>query len=246
MAARSIMENNAAQNQTAAGQAATMRAQQQLAAEQALGSNLNNQGGIAAQQIGQVQNQQNMMGSENLTGQQIGQAALANQNTAVVNNNNNMNTTNAGAAETNAKFNTNMVNGLVSGVGSMIPGVGKMLFGGGGGVGGPAGGTPMAGESSFSAAGLASHGALVPGHATVRGDSPVNDTHPYMLSAGEGVLPRTVMSGSAKDAGEKAKHFVMALKEHQKAKSGPEGYAKVLEAHRKLQERVKKLEKRVA
>lgn len=72
---------------------------------------------------------------------------------------------------------------------------------GGGGGGGAA---PAAGGASAMSAGsstgaapaadavmLASHGGVVPGKPVVHGDSPMNDTHPAMLSPGEMVIPES-------------------------------------------------------
>ncbi len=84
-------------------------------------------------------------------------------------------------------------------------------------------------------------GNVVGGSAPVKGDDPKNDTVPAMLSPGEAVLPRSVTQ--SKDAPEKAKEFMKALKQHHAEATGPQGYAKVLAAHRNLDARMKELEK---
>lgn len=91
-------------------------------------------------------------------------------------------------------------------------------------------------------------GGHVPGQPKVKGDHEVNDVVPAMLSPGEIVLPRSV--ALAPDAAERAKQFVMAIKDKEeavekKSKGGPVGYAKVLAKHRELEQRMAKLEKSV-
>ena len=83
------------------------------------------------------------------------------------------------------------------------------------------------------------HGGKIEGQPKVKGDSYENDTVPAMLSPGEIVIPRT----KAKDP-TKAKAFVDEVLKTNKAEGGDGemSYGKVLEAHRKLQARVKELE----
>jgi hypothetical protein len=59
-------------------------------------------------------------------------------------------------------------------------------------------------------AGLAYTGGMVPGKRKMKGDHPSNDVYNYMLAAGEGVIPASIME--APDAGDRAKKFVEALK----------------------------------
>lgn len=86
------------------------------------------------------------------------------------------------------------------------------------------------------------HGGKIEGQAKVKGDSYENDTVPAMLSPGEIVIPRT----KAKDP-TKAKAFVDEVLKTNKKESGDDemSYGKVLEAHRKLQARVKELEEKL-
>lgn len=83
LANKQILENTAAQNQTAAGQGAVLEAQQQLAAESALGSNLSNQGSLQNQSLatlGGLQNNQNSNTINNSLGAQGLTATAAGQN----------------------------------------------------------------------------------------------------------------------------------------------------------------------
>lgn len=96
----------------------------------------------------------------------------------------------------------------------------------GGGASMPSGGKAMAGspmdagaaggsglESLMSEAGpammVASKGAMVPGQAKVKGDSPSNDTVSAKLSPGEIVIPRHIVQG--KDPAQAAANFVAAI-----------------------------------
>ena len=101
----------------------------------------------------------------------------------------------------------------------------------------------------FNAAGSAAtmgmmrkaHGGKIEGKAKVPGDSQANDTVPAMLSPGEIVIPRSKASDPAK-----AKEFVDGLlKSDKKGGDDDMSYGKVLEAHRKLQARVKELEEKL-
>lgn len=97
-----------------------------------------------------------------------------------------------------------------------------------------------------SAAGLGkAAGGYIPGHASVQGDSQKNDTIPIMASAGEIIIPRS----KAKDP-DKAKEFIDHLMEQDGKSSknknpGDQSYGQILEAHKKLHERLSALEKRV-
>ena len=75
-------------------------------------------------------------------------------------------------------------------------------------------------------------GGPVPGKAAVRGNSPKNDTVPAMVSPGEIVLPRTV--AQAPDAPEQAAAFVRAIKAKKGGGADASGFARVLEAQRRL------------
>lgn len=84
---------------------------------------------------------------------------------------------------------------------------------------------------------MAAHGGKIEGKAKVDGDSEINDTVPALLSPGEIVIPR-----SHADDPEKAKMFIDKLIGSKKEDGEEMSYGKVLEANRKLQERVKALE----
>lgn len=77
-------------------------------------------------------------------------------------------------------------------------------------------------------------GGTVPGHANVPGDSKANDTVPAMLSPGEIVVPRSKASDP-----EMAKDFIDHIMARKKAKDPGHGFAKVVEAHRKMTEALK-------
>jgi hypothetical protein len=86
-------------------------------------------------------------------------------------------------------------------------------------------------------------GGVVPGKATVKGDSIQNDKVPMALSPGEIVIPKTMSSDA-----EKAKAFVEHLLGSKGKSSDKTGYAKVLEAQRTLksiEQRLKKIETKV-
>jgi hypothetical protein len=85
------------------------------------------------------------------------------------------------------------------------------------------------------------HGGKIEGKAKVPGDHEANDTVPAMLSPGEIVIPRSKASDPTK-----AKQFVDGLlKSDKKGGDDDMSYGKVLEAHRKLQARVKELEEKL-
>lgn len=86
-----------------------------------------------------------------------------------------------------------------------------------------------------AAAGLMNDGGLVKGPEHVKGDSEENDVVPALLSAGEIVIPKSIVQG--KNAPEKAKKFVEKLLEE---RGGFEG---VVKAKKSLKERVEHLEK---
>lgn len=218
LAARMASDQMTASNNAAAGHAATLSAQQQLAAQGQLGSLYGN------------------MAGQNLHGQGLMVGA---QDSA--------NTLNAGVAKQNAgqQYATNMgfLNSLGGGISkfasspSAAPSAGMSdpgVMGGTDGMGGM-GATGGAADSGAMAM-FAAHGAVVPGRANVSGDSPKNDTVPAVLSPGEIVIPRSHAQNAAD-----AKSFIDALmKEGAKKKAGDGGFGAVLEAHRKLGEALKK------
>lgn len=91
LAARLAAQNGAMANQQAAGQAATMRAQQQLAAQ------------------GQQANVYNQIGNENNQNKSLNESALANQNTI-----------NAGVAAGNQKQDAGIIGGIANAAGGFL------------------------------------------------------------------------------------------------------------------------------
>lgn len=256
LAQRLASQNAANMNQQATGQGAVLGAQQQLAAQQGLGS-----------LYGQV-------GGQQLNNQQILQNSLANQNQANVQQNLGVQGLNANAAAGNAAANQHTMSGLLGGTGSAGQ-MGAMMAAHGGMVPGYAdggevlnydpnnifaqqlsqisqqsqtqpaqsGGGVMGTIQSMMKSGSGmSKGGSVAGKAKVKGDSLKNDKVPAMLSPGEIVVPR-----SKADDVEKATAFVAQLIKKKKGKeAGGSSYSKVLEAHRKLGEQLKGLESKGA
>lgn len=191
--ARQAAMQGAANQQASVGQAATMQANQQIAAQQQLAQQQQAMQSAAGQQAGQLQNQYQATGAQQLQAQANINQAIANQNNAQI-----ANTQQANAA-TQALYGTQMgiVGGLIGGASSaltMSPTGAGAAGGGGGGV------SKMA--MPFS------DGGKVPGKAEVPGDSRVNDTVPTMLSPGEIVIPRSIVDhpDAAKLAAEFVKH----------------------------------------
>jgi hypothetical protein len=219
LAARYALGSGAGANQQAAGQAATLAAQQQLAARGQAGD-------LASQMAQQRINQMQGMGGQNLQQQGILQGALAGQNQI-----------NAQVAQQNAAFGQQMLGGAIKGASAAF-GAGGMGAAGGAGGSMPfldnamaqVGSNPTAAQInpySFAQGGTipepASYlgkrmaglnmkgGGPIPGQAQISGDSTRNDTVPIMASPGEIMLPRTV--AQADNAPEAAAEFVAALKE---------------------------------
>lgn len=237
LAARLAGEQAGQINQQAAGQAATMGAQQQLGAQSQLG-------GLYG-----------TMGQQGLTQQQLLQQALANQNNAHVSNMAQSNQANAGLAQVNAKASNDMQAGLVgnAGKGLTMAAMAAMADGGEvqpiqqpgptsispeaqGGSGNDSKGPDMSQLMAMAQAFMAS-GGKVPGKAKVAGNSYANDTVPTLLSPGEIVIPREDAASP-----DKAKAFVDALMS-KRQESGPKGFQKVLKAHAELGKHLKSLAK---
>lgn len=208
--ARQAAQQGAGIQQQAIGQAATLNAQQQLAAIQAL-QNLHAQmGNQAAQRTDQTANnlQAYNQGAQNIYGQNLG--AIANQNQNQLG----MQGLNAGVAQQNANTNAQIAGGLLGATGAVLGMPAAKAYGGeieaysdGGMVGGP--------KSHTGKRVCMSSGGKVPGMAQVKGDSYANDTVPAMLSPGEVVIPRHVMQ--SKDPIKGATEFVkqvMSKKKH--------------------------------
>lgn len=187
---RQIANQGAATEQQAVGQGATLQAQQQLAALQALQSQQAQLANTAGQQVGQ---QQQGLG-QFIQGASANQNAINNQinsqNQANVGMQSNINNANAGIASGNAANQAKLVGGLIGGAGAAL----GMAHGGSVPSYASGGMTPQ----SFigrCAQGY-SDGGKVPGKAEVFGDSQKNDTVPANLSPGEIVIPRSILQGA--------------------------------------------------
>jgi hypothetical protein len=118
--ARQAGQQGAGIQQNAVGQAAVMRAQQQLAAQQALQGQQANMANLAGTQVSQ---QANTLQNYNTTAQQQQQAllnALANYNNTNVTMQSNVNNANAGLANTNAQGQQAMFGGALKGASSFL------------------------------------------------------------------------------------------------------------------------------
>ncbi len=122
--ARQAAQQGAGVQQQAAGQAATLGAQQQLAAQQA-------QMQLAAQQAGQATGSANSATSGQQGEQQILQNANSAANTANVQMQSNINDNNARVAAANASGNKGMMGGIMGAVSSLAPIALGALTGGG-------------------------------------------------------------------------------------------------------------------
>lgn len=174
LVARLAAQQGAGVQQNAVGQAATLQAQQQLAAQQAL------------------QQQQSQMANQAITGEQTQLNYLTGGTS-----------TNADIAKGNQQTRNQLIGGAMN-----------------------AGGAAM---------GMMNDGGVVEGPEHVKGDSEKNDVVPALLSAGEIVIPKSIVQ--SKNAPEKAKAFVEKLLEE---RGGFEG---VVKAKKSLKERVEHLEK---
>lgn len=200
--ARQIAMQGANNQQNAAGQAATLQAQQQLQGQQLAAQIANQQ---VAQQQGLMQ-QYNAGAQGNLNaltagmgGQNQNAAQLANMNMQV--------------QQGNMQTGKEVFGGLLSAAGA------SMQPSGGGGGGGNAGGMqakahggiihPAGPRSNLHKCLVMKSGGPVPGHAKVAGDSEANDTVSAKLSPGEIVIPRSIVN--AKNAPEAAAKFVAAV-----------------------------------
>jgi len=268
MAARIGSENLINANQQAGGQAATLSAEQQLAAE-------NNLAGVYQNQATENSNQQGIENQANLGAAGIN-AQVDQQNANAVNKTNGSLLNSAGSA---AQSVGSFIGGLFN-KGGEIPEHFKAMakvyhpekFADGGVASysvnvptlqGPtpdqapaksasplaptAEGAPDATGSSVAEVATMKKGGKVPGKAKVKGDSPKNDVVPTMLSPGEDVIPRSITQ--APNAPEKAAEFIKHLqaKDGKKSEeSDDSGYGKVAKAKGSLSDRVARLEKLLA
>lgn len=234
--ARQAAQQGGALNQQAAGQGATMRAQQQLAAINALQQQQGMLGNLATQQVGQ---QSGAVGNLNqFTQAEQGQVlnSINNQNQAAISNASQANNANAGIAGINAQNQTKAAGGLASGVGSALGALGSSMLKPAMAEGGMVadsrnqsailkenykGPKSKTGQHLFANGGGVQNmtaGGHVPGKAKVSGtkDSYKNDTVDALLSPGEIVLPRSVTQSA--NPVEAAAKFVAAIKSKKQGK----------------------------
>lgn len=173
--ARQAAQQGGAMQQQATGQAATMQANQQLAAQQQLQQQQAMMGGLAGQQVGQMQQGIGQMGQMALGGQQN-----LTQQSGVQ----------AQIAAADAQRTGQMVGGLLGGVGAGLTKLNQ-----GGTVPRVEAKTTEASrrDMGFGKVILKNDGGMVPGQAPVAGDHPKNDIVPAALSPGELIIPRTVV-----------------------------------------------------
>lgn len=247
LVARLAAQRGGQLQQQATGQAATLSAEQQLAAGDETQKALTAAGGVY-----------NNLGTETVAeqganNQLFGLAAGAqnNQNNSLVNNYGMAQGLNANTAANNATASGDFFGRVLSGAGAAAgtilgkskspvngsPGgtSGEGVPGGGGEYPTSSGTGGTGGEYSPYALGgyvgdhmkhvmriyhphLMKRGGIVPGKAKVKGDSLKNDTVKTMLSPDEIVLPRSVTT--AEDAPEQAKLFVAKLQEKERGKPG--------------------------
>lgn len=229
--ARQAAQQGGAIQQNAAGQAAALQAQQQIAAMQGLQQQQNMLGNLAGTQVGQQGNA--LAGYNQFAQNEQGNLlnALGQYNNANVSNVSQQNSANAAIQGQTAKSQSGLFGGLLGAGASLIPGASIALEGAKslGGVMGKAHGGLISGPSSFvgqhlkmSKGGaingevLAAQGKMVPGKAEVKGDSIKNDKVPAILSPGEIVIPRSVMQ--SKDPVSSAAKFVQAIMAKQRSK----------------------------
>lgn len=222
LAARMAAQQEGGALQNAAGNAATLQAQQQLGFENALQGQQQAMGQTLGQENQTVAGMQNTYSGMNnalnsaagtygnagnlgLGGLQTAQGAQTGQNEVMTQGQLGASQINSGTANANSRNGTETLNK------SIMPGVGGVLNSAGRAVGLFAEGGYV--HRSLGHALLASGGA-VPGHAAVPGNSYTNDTVPTMLSPGEIVLPRSITQSP--DAAAKAAEFVKALQKGSK------------------------------
>lgn len=182
MARQAAMQGGNMQQQ-AVGQAATMQANQQLAAQQALMQQQQAMGGLATNQVGQQQTAITQGGQLALGGQKNTLDSLNNQNT----------TTQAALAAANQSKDSG-IGGMLGGLGSLAMTAGKAYLTGGTSLLAEGGGGGGAGGIAEVASNFMSKGGAVPGKAKTAGDSKKNDTVHAVLSPGEIVIPRSIVA----------------------------------------------------
>lgn len=206
--ARQAGMQGAANQQNAAGQAATMQANQSLGA-------LNQMGQMAGQQVGQQQGAISGLNQASQGQQQNILGGIANQNANATAMMSNMNSANSGVAQQNAKTQGGILSNLAGGIGTVlglaqggqvppsgpISKIGQHLrtpFARGGAVPamvspGEKYLTPDEADAVKRGANPTSMGEIIPGKAKVKGDSLKNDIVPKTLQEGGCMIPREVM-----------------------------------------------------
>jgi hypothetical protein len=204
--ARQIAQQGAATQQQAAGQGAALRAQEQLAAINALQQQQGMLGNLATQQVGQQQQATSGMTAAQQAQQQMLQNMIANQNSAI----SGQNAAALQAAQA-AQASENALTGSLLGAGAGLLGT----FMGPKPTPTP---TPGFAGNPLPNIATAAHGGIIPGKAPVPGDHPVNDKVPAVLSPGEIVIPRSVVS-SDDPIGSAAKFVAEVLAKESKEKT---------------------------
>lgn len=220
---RMALDQQAGNNQTAAGQAATERMQEQLSSEQLLAQQQSaiQQGNLST--LGTAGGLQQGQDAQALQRAQM-EATQAAQNAQLKANAQSLN---AGVQQGQQQLGTQLLGGLIGGA-SSIGAAGAMGKADGGRIDRPVPSMLSPGEAVIDPEDandeelvreLVAHVRqrrsmggrirLVPGQASVRGDSPRNDTVPASLRPGTVILPRTVMNAS--DAPQRAAEFVRHL-----------------------------------
>lgn len=238
--AREAAQQGAGIQQNAVGQAATLQAQQQLAAQQQLQQ-------LAANQIGQGQgavNAQNQVAQQN-QGSLLG--ALQGYNANEVGSTYSQNSANAGIAQQNAKDTNSTLGSIIPSVGTGLTKIGTSLLGFA--KGGEAKNVLAQALSKKTmpahlrdmakiyhpkvlkmACGGMAEGAVVPGDPKVPGkNTEKNDVVPAMLTPKEIVLPLSVTQ--AKNPGEAAKAFVEKIKGGDKGGDKDSDFKQALRSH---------------
>jgi len=223
-AARLIAQNQAMQQQQAAGQGGLLRAQETQNNLSGLSTALMNQGTL---------NYANQNATTNRIGTLGGLQGA--QNNLLLNNKLGSAQINAGVAAANQKAANDLTGGILGGLasaGAAAVGAnkgGQALHGGFAGTQGD--------FTSNQGVMYADDGGVVPGTATMPGDHPANDKVPAMLSPGEVVVPRSKAQDPAKAA-----EFIKTLQAQKKAKGRTGGYGDVLASQRELHDRLAILE----
>lgn len=229
--ARQVGQNGANIQQQAAGQGATLQAQQQLAALGAEGQQQNNLANLATTQVGQQVGATNALNTAAEQNQSSLLNALQGYNTNQVASTASQNSANAGIANNNANNTANTEGGLFNGLG----GAAALAFAAEGGEIQTDGTIDhrdllqkVADQKNFPdhlkgmaqiyhpkvlkmAMGGMAEGAVVPGNPEVPGKNTLkNDVVPAMLTPKEIVLPLSVTQ--SKNPGEAARIFVEEIK----------------------------------